>query len=162
MDALITIADFTGLYNIAVSPSNDADLALFITEYQDKYLRLFMGEKMYSEFDPEDNIYKPLIDGSDVFMLNSVWIKFDGLKKMLVPFVYFHFMRENSSKQTPVGLVDANVSNSIAVKPIDECIMAWNNAVKIFNNGVKYCLKNNGTFPNFQGEELGTINHLGI
>ena len=92
MDALITIADFTGLYNIAVSPSNDADLALFITEYQDKYLRLFMGEKMYSEFDPEDNIYKPLIDGSGVFMLNSIWVKFDGLKKMLVPFVYFHFI----------------------------------------------------------------------
>lgn len=167
MDALITVDDFKGLYNISPDANNNADILLFIAEYQEKYLRYFFGEKVYVDFvskygDNTPEIYTKLINGTDVFRANDKWMKFDGFKKMLIPFIYFHFMRENLSKSTPLGLVTPDISNSKLNAPIDECIQAWNNAVNIYETGLCYCYNKISDYPYFDPEILNHINVWGI
>jgi hypothetical protein len=60
--------------------------------------------------------------------LSETLIISDGIKEMLIQFVYFHYVRNSALQNTITGVVKASNENSIA--------SIENNVIEVYNKGV--------------------------
>lgn len=118
MGLLITSDDFTGKWDLA--KSNEDKIDEYIDEYEEMYLTELLGKDLFdlfkSDVDPVTlkpttpiylNIYNSFTENINGFIYSS-----EGLKKMLLGFIYFQYVRDNRVKQTMNGAVDQNTEVS--------------------------------------------------
>lgn len=118
--SIILNTDFDNEFK--VSETNFTDLDSYITRYEKSYLIKLMGVTMYDAYIADLNaavpqvptdadlllIHNPINDDSNGCLLQS-----EGLRLMIVQFVYFHYMRDLAFQSTAAGAVRAQFENSV-------------------------------------------------
>jgi hypothetical protein len=112
MGLLIQSDDFTGKWDLA--KSNEDKIDDYIEEYEEMYLTELLGKDLFDLFaadvnlttrEPATPIYQKIFEPFTVD-INGYIYSSEGLKKMLLGFIYFQYVRDNRVKQTMNGAID--------------------------------------------------------
>lgn len=128
---ITTKTDYKG--KIRISTAKGTQLDEYITEYERKYLKMLLNVECYNDIkdtDPLAQKYLDLINGVQYTNDNGDLVDFEGLKKILLRFIYAEYVSDNF--QTSIG---GNVSsineNSSVLKGGNTTIIAqrYNEAI---------------------------------
>lgn len=132
-------SDFNGQFQIANSEDgspnsdligNNTELQLFINEFEPRCLITVLGYALYAELKPE-LLKKPFVtDAQDT--ADAKWVElvngkdnYFGLKPIIVPYVYFHFLKSDDSSHTGVGVVKEAPKGARNYSPREKAVLAW-------------------------------------
>jgi hypothetical protein len=137
--SIVKNKDFTiGRYKIAqavaVAPDsnligNKTELTQFIEEFEKECLITILGYTLYSEFitQLDESTSNGLVAGADVKwdkLLNGSENYF-GLKKLLVPYIYFMFLENDESSHTGTGVIKESGKQSRPFPERSKAVKAW-------------------------------------
>lgn len=158
MGLLITTQDFTGKYKIAQNSFSELDA--YINRYEAKYLIDLLGAELYKLFKNDINsgtkqpntpiyktIYDPILEDVNGCIINS-----DGLKNMILGFVYFEYLRDEKFKSTVSGKV-VNSSEISRESTFDESNVysRYNESIATYNTIRYYISLHLEDYPLFNG-----------
>lgn len=168
MGLLITKSDFTGKYSLATSTKGQDNIDAYIDFYEEKFLRRLMGIELFGLFKADVDMVTKIPSLPEFLTLyNPLYYEHcealhesEGLKKMLLGFIFFHYVRENTKKQTLNG--DVKVQSEVSTAPNQTyIILRYNESVEWYNTIQMYILDNEATlYPTFKGtliHKLGLI-----
>lgn len=125
--SIITYTDFKGEQNIAGTENigTRENLQLFIDKYEREFLKELLGSVLYNQF----------VSGLAVLPNpDPKWIalrdEFD-LKQMIVCYVYYWYIQNQTTLTASVGEVKPNNENSMAAQSWDKQVKSWNEMVKM-------------------------------
>lgn len=161
MGILINTTDFVGKYYIAFNTAGSAELDAFITQYETPLLYDLLGKTLADAFIA--SVANNLPVGAAYLAIYNVieldlgcdYARNEGMKNMLLGFLFFEWMRTNPIKSTVNG--QAIMSNENSTPVIDN----WG-ITRIYNNSVndyqiiQYYINQNLTdYPNYKGQYKG-------
>lgn len=125
MSLFIQISDFSGQHVIAKDKYSKSDLQPYIDKYEARYLQELLGCELYEEFKvdfaitgtaPTDPKFTAIWDA---FCKDySCWIRrSEGIKAMLVGFVYWEYLRDQPIKNNIGGNQKNIQANAEAAEP---------------------------------------------
>jgi hypothetical protein len=92
----ITPANFTGWAKINANGFKEADLEAYIETFLTDYLRGIVGASAYSAIQAESRAkWTDLLNGVDFTDADGEVQHLEGLKKAIIFFIYFEFIRDN-------------------------------------------------------------------
>ena len=159
--SIVAKTDFVGEYNVSKNCYDQLDT--YIEKYEKHYLLKLLGGELYSLFiadltvtDPQIpqitrfiNLYNAFYDDYESCLVIS-----EGMRKMLVQFIYFHYVRESQVINTAGGTVTNSVELGVNAK-------FQGNIVQVYNEGVKnshaiqwYICKNEIIYPEANIQEI--------
>lgn len=168
--AIVQTSDFVGEYK--VSQSRFTELGLYITKYEKYYLLRMMGADLYALFIADLTVTTPQIPQAARFLTifnpfnsiplypDSLYIS-EGIKKMLVQLIYFHYIRESNHFNTTVGQVSNNTENSNNTPFEGNMINAYNEAIDNYSNIQMYIQSDSITYPEYVDSEVFYLNYTG-
>ena len=166
--AIVQTTDFTGQYKIPKTCYTE--LSTYFAKYEKQYLVRLLGAELYDLFIadltagpgqvPQTQRFIDLFDPFQTDEDHCV-ICSEGIKKMLIQFIYFEYMRESRYGQTVSGAVQ--VKSSVAdVLPFK----GWN-LERSYNEGVGnyhaiqwYICDNDDVYPEENTQRIEYIAHL--
>ena len=166
--AITLTSDYKGQYKI---PSNCyTELSTYITKYERLYLLDLLGAELYDLFIadldgstpqvPQTARFISLFDAFNVDESLCI-VSSEGIKKMLIQFIYFEYMRDSSFKQTVSGVT--NIKSQVAtVEPYKgwNLEQAYNEGVCNYNAIQWYICDNSTVYPEENTQHKGIITLL--
>lgn len=185
----VEATDFDGypynLPNLDRIPNTFTD---FVDYLEEEALVNLLGRSFYdlmiaglAEATP-DQKWLDVRDGAD-YTYNGVGYAFGGLKKLLTPYVYAEFVREDFEKYSGVGALKPKAENADVISPRRMITKGWNKYVEMLgfsydedcemlghyydhhhtfsvsNNNTLYgLLESNELYPDYEYNNPGTIN----
>ncbi len=160
--SIVSSTDFTGEYSI--SNTVYSSLSLYIDKFEKIYLTKLFGAELYSLFiadltptSPQTPQTQRFIDVFNFFDTDDgvSLITSEGIKAMLVQFIYFHFVRDLNYQQTDTGVVrrKSELGELINYKGFN-LDQSYNEGVCNFNAIQWFINENIITYPEFNGVEL--------
>lgn len=156
MGLLVVENDFEGKWDLA--KSNDDKLSEYIDLYEERYLIDCLGKELYDLFAatvvsgthvPVGAIYLNIFNPFTETISNYTYYS-EGLKKMLLGFIYFHYVRDNKTKQSMNGAVEQQTE--VSVKSDNTFLyLRYNDAIKTYRSIQTYIFNNLSTYPEFNG-----------
>ena len=159
--SIVVKTDFVGEYN--VSKTNYDHLDTYIEKYEKHYLLKLLGGQLYGLFIADLTVTDPQMPQTTRFinLFNSFYEDYDeqliiseGIRKMLVQFIYFHYVRELQTENSASGTVTNSVELGVNAK-------FKGNIVTVYNQGVKnaqaiqwYICKNEADYPEENIQEI--------
>lgn len=134
--SIVVNTDFAGEYAIPQTRFDNIDF--FIEKYEKKYLVQLLGADLYDLFiadltapNPQVPQTQRFIDIFDEFQIDEsicIYVS-EGIRIMLIQFIYFHYIRENQTLNTANGTVtnDVELGTNAAFQ---------GNIVQTYNQGV--------------------------
>ena len=121
--SLVTIDDFDlEPYNIPNLDQVENTFPLFIAQEEDIVLNKILGRLLATKFvagiipdEPEER-WKNLRDGV-LYSYQDKKYYFDGLKKAMVPYIFFKWMEILVESKTGIGVVSSSSENATTVSP---------------------------------------------
>jgi hypothetical protein len=170
MAKIVRTTDFIGKYSITQNNFLTTTLQAFIDKYEIKYLNDLLGVNLATLFyadittpftEPDTQIYKDLYN-SFASEINGCDVVSDGLKEMLIGFIYFHYVSESPVKITPTGGVVAQNEVSTTVDfNSTQVYENYNEAVKTYRSVQIYINDNTTVYPTYNGK-MKSFNHWAI
>lgn len=161
MGILIQNTDFVGKYDIAYNTAGRVTLDAFIEQYETNYLYDLLGKTLADLFIASVVNYEPV--GAEYLTIYNVIEldltcrveRNDGMKNMLLGFIYFEYMRKFPIMSTSVGQVVSSNENSTPT--IDNWGMAnrYNSSVNDYQIIQYYINQNLTSYPNYKGQYKG-------
>ena len=151
---MIVVAEFRGKFELAINNNTTSKIQSYIDRYEDIHLIELLGKELYDLFianpaDPEFlAISEPFTFQSDC---GKVW-QSQGMKSMLLGFVYFMYTRDNKTTQTTAGVV--KLKADLSSVPSNMSTMNWqryNESVDTYDAIQAYILDNESDYPTFKG-----------
>lgn len=147
-------------------------LQQYIDKYEPKILTRVLGYQLYKEFKaaidagaPIDAKWTNLRDGTE-YTYSSELRYFDGLKQLIVNYVYFKFIKEQSQFNTGVGIKSINTENSQNTDASFKQVFAFNELVDINCQLYEFITAKNDetadTYENYTYNEIEKINEFNI
>lgn len=159
MGILINTSDFVGKY--AIAQNSFSKLSEYITQYETAYLYDLLGVTLADAFIA--SVVNNLPVGAPYLAIYNV-IELDltcsterneGMKNMLLGFIYYEFMRKDPIKSTITGQVLNSNENSTPVLDNWGMCNRYNNSVNDYQI-IQYYIKQNLTdYPNYKGQYKG-------
>lgn len=158
MAKILQTTDFTGKYAISQNNFNVADLQAFIDKYESKYVYDLLGVELgnllladiNTNFSPPDTTKYATI--FNILSQDDPLVRSNGIKEMLLGFVYFEFVRTQTVQNTLTGNVLNQNEVSVNVDWSSTGVYANYNEAVITYSGIQvYVLDNFGTYPEFKG-----------
>ena len=159
MGILISASDFTGENKIATDVFTDAELDTFITIYEAKLLYELLGIELYDLFIadlvagvPQTPKYVTIYDAF-VKEIDDEMITSDGMKVMLVKWVFFHYVRTQPQTNTIQGNTEAmgTINQPSAMSYTSLCI-DYNKMISTFKAIQSYIESvKDADYPTFKG-----------
>lgn len=159
MGLIIKDTDFVGDFTIAKTAFTDINS--YITKYEEKYLIDLLGVELFKLFKadittpysaPNTLIYANLFNEIREDDNSCIRVS-EGMKVMLLGFIYFQYQRKNSFFATPSGTVQAQgeVSRNTAA---DENYLyeRYNNSIRSYRTIQWYIRKNDTDYPEYNGQ----------
>lgn len=183
MNQITKKEDYVGKWKI--SQNAYSQLPYFLPQFQERYLVDLLGVELYklfaADFDADPSLenpvyailYEPILEdntsgfGNVFYPVNGGWFELDGycqtrqirsegIKNMMLGFMYWEFMRRDWAKSTPTGLVKPQPENSESVRLDDSGLyIIYNEAIASFNAIQAYILKHKEEYPLFNGIRKG-------
>jgi uncharacterized protein involved in tolerance to divalent cations len=139
---VVAVADFEGEVTLGQlnNPYTAAAVDVLINKYEPMFMRMCIGEPLYSE----------LLAG---LAANPIEEKWSDLKnRLLLPctsYIYCYYMQLQSSKTTGQGLVDPELDSGRTVNPESKIIRAWNDMVSHVEEVQRFLKSSMATYPSF-------------
>jgi hypothetical protein len=157
MGILISSSDFVGKY--AVPQDSFSDLDGFIDELEERYLIDLLGFDFYTAFNANLTNGVP-VAANYLKIYNKLYvdqgcisIRSEGMKKMLLGFMFWEYMRQDKFKATTQGIVVNSPDTSKPV-PYGALYKYYNDSVAIYHAIQHYiCTNPNDFTPKFYGIE---------
>lgn len=148
----ITTVDFENEpLQIAKDKHTVGNLQGFINKYEYKYLRLILGDDLYTRFIadltgsvPNHPKFLALLNGATYVDCNGKTTIYDGLKEALKYFIWVEFIRKSNYKNTISGTTEGQNENSTVVtapRIAALCRAAYNEGVGLAR-GANYFIQN--------------------
>jgi len=162
MGILIQTTDFTGKHKIAQDCYTD--LQAYIDKYEKKYLLDLLGATVYALFvaDINEATMKPVTakyltlynefmeDEGDIIIFS------EGLKEMLIGFIFFEFVKDYKFKITRAGVLVSNSDqNREAAWTEFDIYTRYNDAISTYNAIQWYIKSNRSEYPTYNGQTKG-------
>jgi len=134
----------------------------YIEKYERKYLTILLGVELYDLFIDEINVNNPPTD--PIFEAIYNYIAFDngfeivisnGIKEMLLGFIYFHFVYDNQQYQSPIGIVQQSGENGTVMNITGLSVTRFNESVDSFRAIQSYIRFHSEDYISFNGQYLG-------
>ena len=157
--AIIQTSDFVGEYQLA--SDNFSEYEVYIDRYEKFYLVMLLGADLYADFIadltpttpqvPQTPIYQSIFEPFDIDYSNCIYSS-EGIKQMLVEFIYFHILRDLPNEKRLSGNVRLK-SESAEAMPYNglNLIPAYNQAVENYHNIQWYICENETNYPTYNG-----------
>ena len=151
----VTIADFSasGKYELHTGIYDVARLQAYINKFEKRYLIHLLGVDLYKDFiaNPTNPKY--------VFIFNSFEVDYDsciiiseGMKEMLLGFIYFEYLKDLTNQITPNGNVRPIGENSADVSTLYTMMYnRYNESINSYNGIQIYIYKNLTVYDEFNG-----------
>lgn len=161
---IITTSDFTGEYQVPQTRYSDLDL--YINKYTKLYLEQMLGVELYKEFDadldngiPQTERFEVIFNSLSYDKDNCVY-QSEGIKQMLVEFVYYHFTVESQLYNTSTGTMSTDSELSKPKPYANNIISAYNKAVSNSRVIQYYILDNKDDYEKENIQEIGYIDGI--
>ena len=161
--SIVQSSDFTGEYKI--STDKFSNLTAYIDKFEKFYLVRLLGADLYDLFIADLTVSTPQVPQTSPY--TEIYAPFhtddngclrisEGMVKMLVQFIYFHYLRDNLNKKTTSGVVQNMNENST------EKGYTGFNLVQSYNEGVEnyqeiewyICDNETDDYPTYNGVTL--------
>jgi hypothetical protein len=133
---LIDETYFVGELNIPKA-SEEETLNIFIEKYEKQFLREVLGHETYNAFitglAASDQIWLDLRDGA-TYTYAGMGYQWEDLKQAIACYVYFHWMRNETSSTTQIGESKPQAQNAVNASSVHKMVRAWNEMVDIVWN----------------------------
>ena len=159
MGILITAADFTGENKIATDVFTSAELDAFIDLYEAKLLYQLLGIELYDLFiaDLDNGVPQSAkyltIYNAFVKQINDKMVTSDGMKVMLVKWVFFHYVRTQPQTNTIQGNTEAQGTiNQPSAMSYTTLVIDYNKMIDTFKAIQTYIESvKDADYPTFKG-----------
>jgi hypothetical protein len=153
--SIVLNTDFVGEY--AISQSCYGHLDKYIEKYEKFYLVDLLGAELYTLFIADLDTATPQVPQTQRFidLFNSFDIDYsncvktsEGLRKMIIQFVYFHYTRDTNFAPTDSGIM-RTVSENSSLLPYNgfNLIDSYNQGVKNYLAVQWFICDNSPTYP---------------
>jgi len=158
MGTIINTTDFVGIHKIAQTSFTELDL--FITRFEEKYLIEVLGFELFTLFKanltagvPTNPIYIAIFNAIRMDDGNCVYQN-NGMKSMILGFVWFEYMATQKFKQTASGTVanQIDVAQNLSFDDMGG-YKNYNDSVNDANVIQWYINKNLSDYPTFAGQK---------
>jgi hypothetical protein len=128
---ILSVADFIGKYELHTGMYDQNKIQAYIDKYEPRYLRQLLGVDLAADFVGDLNnqqipkspnfleIYNPFAfdSGYNFYLFNGIYegtgqLLSDGIKEMLLGFIYFEYAKDLVNQMTPFGNVKPKSENS--------------------------------------------------
>lgn len=157
--AITQTTDFINRFHLSKTNLNTALLQDCIDRFEKKYLIKLLGAELYDLF----------IDGIEEMVVDPIWtalledfhidnngclIESEGIKVMLLGFIYYEYVKIQTEKQTPIGNTQPAAENAslIGVSSIVVQRQIW--STDTYKAIQQYILLNIDDYPTFNGVEM--------
>lgn len=161
MGILINTTDFVGKYNIAFNTAGEAELEAFITKYETPLLYDLLGKTLSDLFIasvvnnlPVGAAYLAIYNVIELD-LTCIVERNEGMKNMLLGFLFFEWMRTNPIKSTVNGQVMMSNENSTPVIDNWGITRIYNSSINDYQIIQYYINQNLTDYPNYKGQYKG-------
>lgn len=122
--------DGTNISDTVVSPEFDA----FCDENEAEILKQLLGLDLYNDFiaglnpdsvDYPEEKWQKLLDGAE-YTYNGITYEWKGMRKLLRPFIFSMWLRDNYDNYNETGVSVAKVENAEMISPALRIVQAWN------------------------------------
>ena len=158
MGVLINKADFVGTF--ALSKSISDTIVPFITRHEARYLRQLLGVELYILFKADLTPLQVPTTGIYLTIYNELYldedyhpIQSEGMKTMLLGFIWWEYVKATKYKATDTGVV-VNSQEVSRGAGWDEGFIygKYNDSVKTYQNIQEYILRvDPNAYPTFKG-----------
>jgi len=175
----LTPQDFIGKYALSKGMFSTADIQEYIDRFEPRYLKNLFGVKLYNEFITDLNInvpqspnfikvFEPLSEdvGSYWYHWTRMYemdqqIDSEGIKTMLLGFVYYEYAKDLVNQMTPFGNTKPKSENSdIANTLFSTMYNRYNEAIRSYQSIQDYIILNqsepSGQLVNITMTQAGT------
>lgn len=159
MGILINTSDFVGKYSI--SQSSYSKLGEFIADYETQYLYDLLGKTLADLFIasvvsnvPVGAEYLAIYNVIELDLTCSVE-RNEGMKNMLLGFIYWEYMRKSPIKNTMTGNVTNANENSVPTFDSWGLTIRYNSSVNDYQIIQYYINQNLTDYPNYLGSHKG-------
>ena len=106
---------------------NNTEINEFISKYVPECMVLTLGYELWTLLSAELDVNGDLPVGADQRWQDLVNGKdrYQGLKSILVPFVYFYFLENDESHHGGVGIVQEEAKGATRFMPVSKAVKAW-------------------------------------
>jgi len=162
MGILINTSDFVGKY--AIAQNSFSKLGQFITDYETNYLYDLLGKTLGDAF--ITSVVNNLPVGAPYLAIYNV-IELDlncsvernqGMKNMLLGFIYYEFMRKDPIKSTITGQVLNSNENSTPIFDSWGMTNIYNSSVNDYQIIQYYINQNLTDYTDYKGKHKGYAN----
>ena len=164
--SIVVKTDFKGEYNVAKTCYDQ--LETFIEKYEKKYLTRLLGAELYTLFKDDLTTGTPQVPQTQRF--TNIFDEFsiddhdclycsDGIRKMLVQLIYFHYVVELQTENTAGGTVMNSVELGVNAAYKNNLVIAYNEGITnakniqwyIWDNELEYTEENMQKFEYTSG-----------
>lgn len=154
MGLLIVKGDFVAPYALATSISDT--ITAYISEWEEKYLRELLGADLFTIFKADVTTYLPGT-AKYVTIFNEInldecgfLLHSDGMKKMLLGFIWYEYVSGTAHQHTNTGVV-ADVNEISLNADFSLAMRQYNKSVETYKAIQYYINKNIRDYPEFKG-----------
>lgn len=168
--AITQKTDFTGQYKVSKTNANLIELDVYIAKFEEFYLQRLLGAELFALFIadlttptpqvPQTarflNIFNKFVNDDDDLLRRS-----EGMKQMLVQFIYFEFVRDSSVFKTSAGVVQNNIEVSTSTPYTGfNLVQAYNEAIQNFKEIQFFIFDNDSVYPEENMQPLDEISGI--
>ena len=135
--SIVVNTDFKGEYNVSKNCYDQIDF--YIEKYERKYLLKLLGAELYALFIADLTVTDPQVPQTQRFLdifnefsideNNYCLIESEGMRKMLIQLIYFHYVRENQVVNSATGTVSSSVELGLNASFKGNIVQAFNEGV---------------------------------
>lgn len=155
MGLIIVKDDFVGKFDL-VKSINDK-IESYIETYEESYLRELLGINLFNLYKADVVNHLP-VTASYLTITNPLFIEqngysiiSNGIKDMLLGFIFFEYVRDNKIKQSMSGSVVNSVDNSNNDFTQEFLFQRYNESIDIYKNIQLYIELNKSTYTTYNG-----------
>lgn len=165
MGLIVEKTDFVGDYKVASTAYENINLC--IDKYEELYLIQLLGVELFDLFKasvtnhvPAAGIYKTIFDPIRLDDDNCIKIS-EGIKTMLLGFIYFEYIRNQKYYNTPQGTLvgQAEIGRETS---FDETIIYenYNHSVRSYRTIQWYINEHETDYPKYNGQHKQLANYI--
>lgn len=158
---IVINSEFVGKYALNLNQYNVDKIDLYIEKYEKYYLSHLLGAELYALFIadldvnnvPQTPIYENIFN-SFIRDYNSTVSISNGIKEMLLGFIYYEISSDLIVNQTSIGGTKAKNENSTVMGKNASITTRFNEAVDTYKAIQCYILDNSVDYPTFNGQPI--------
>lgn len=141
---------FVGLLHLGESSLNSS-LDEIIEQKEPELLQDWFGYELAKDIQSAtpSTEAQALINGFEYTNSNGDLAQATGLDEILPYFIFFYYVRENQTSNSPIGGLSELAENSVRAMPTMKLVTNYNRGVELINEVIEYVGENDDVYTSF-------------